>query len=114
MQTFRLVLRFVGVVLGTSCVDLTGGCDASLGVRTIPTFVHLTVGQSVVASVQLTGCGGRKALVDTFEWVADDSVIVSVDKASGRITARQPGSTIVAAIGQHYGRVTEIPVTVAP
>ena len=109
MQKPVLVLRSVGVLFLASC-----GCDTVLGVTTVPQSVTLTVGQTVLATVSLTGCGGRRELVDTFEWVADDTAVVSVEMTSGLITARQPGSTIVAAIGQRYGRVTEIPVTVRP
>jgi hypothetical protein len=110
----RSATRAAAVCGLMSCIDIAGGCDASLGVRTTPASAQLAVGQSVTPSVHLTGCGGRKTLTDTFSWAAEDSTVVRVDSTSGRITARQPGSTIVNAIGRMYGRVAAIPVSVVP
>jgi len=64
---------------------------------------RLVVGASFTASVALSSCGGREHLRDTVTWSARDTLVVRVDSATGRVTARAPGSTTVEARGARYG-----------
>ena len=110
----RSPLAVIGVFVAASCSDIPTVCTAELRVRTTPTSIQLSVGETVTVSVALSTCGGKQKLSDTFVWSADDTAIVRVDSSLARVTARQAGSTIVVGTGRVYGRVAYIPAAVIP
>lgn len=80
-------------------------CTQELGIHYTPAETTLVVGQTFTPSVALSSCGGRERLTDVFDWQVEDEAVASVDRASGRVTARAPGETAVVATGAHYGRL---------
>lgn len=87
-------------------------CTRELRVAYSPADTTISVGESFVASVALSSCGGGLRLQDAFTWEPRTAGFVHVQAATGRITAIAPGETWVAAVGQRYGRVGEFKVTV--
>ena len=73
---------------------------------------QIAVGTSFTASIALSTCGGRERLSDAFTWSARDTLVVRVEPATGRVTGRSPGSTMVDVRGTRYGAVGTIPVIV--
>lgn len=73
---------------------------------------QLAVGASFTASVGLSSCGGRERVTDTFAWSARDPLVVEVEAATGRVTSRSRGTTVVEVRGARYGPVGAIPVVV--
>lgn len=97
-----------------SC-DLVGpgrACTRELRVDLRPPEQTITVGQTFTATVELSSCGGRERLSDSFTWQAQDPAIVEVDAAAGRITGKAAGETVVEVSGRKYGRVGVVRVTV--
>jgi hypothetical protein len=95
--------------------DLVGPgrvCTQELRVDLRPPEQTITVGQVFTATVELSSCGGRERLSDSFTWQAHDPAIVEVDAAAGRITGKAPGETLVEVSGRKYGRVGAVRVTV--
>jgi len=108
-------LVMVILPLLTACRDSSvTGCTRELIVALHPRDTTITVGESFTASVGLATCGGRFAVSDTFVWRAQDSLIVAVDSAIGRITGRSPGETWVEVIGNDVGAVDACHVVVSP
>jgi Bacterial Ig-like domain (group 2) len=97
-----------------SCDLLSPGrvCTLELRVDLRPPEQTITVGQTFTATVELSSCGGRERLSDSFAWQAQDPAIVEVDAAAGRITGKAPGETLVEVSGRKYGRVGVVRVTV--
>ena len=87
-------------------------CTRELRVDLRPVEQTITVGQTFTATVELSSCGGRERLTDSFTWQAQDPTIVEVDAAAGRITGKAPGVTLVEVSGRQYGRVGGVRVTV--
>jgi hypothetical protein len=71
------------------------GCTDELGMRTEPADPVVDPGESFVATIELTTCGGRKQWRPTVLWRALDTTVVRVDSLTGRVTARASGVTDV-------------------
>jgi len=97
-----------------SCDPLSPGqvCTRELRVDLRPPEQTITVGETFTATVELSSCGGRERLSDSFTWQAQDPAIAEVDAAAGRITGKAPGETLVEVSGRKYGRVGAVRVTV--
>jgi hypothetical protein len=106
----------LALVVGTaaSCDALGPGrvCTRELRVGLSPAEQTITVGQTFGVTVELSSCGGRERLSDSFVWQVQDPAIVEVDPARGRITGKAPGETLVEVSGRKYGRVGAVRVTV--
>ena len=87
-------------------------CTRELRVDLPPVEQTVPVGQTFTATVQLSSCGGRERLTDSFTWQAQEPTIVEVDATTGRITGKAAGATLVEVSGRHYGRVGGVRVTV--
>ena len=77
-----------GVVTEVNCTDELG-----MDVRPVDPIVR--PGQAVVATIELTTCGGRKRWRPTVVWRAADTLVVTVDSITGRVTGRAIGATQV-------------------
>ena len=108
-----LALAFVAVT-AASCDLLSPRrvCTQELRVDLRPPEQTITVGQTFTATVELSSCGGRERLSDSFAWQAQDPAMVEVDAAAGQITGKAPGETLVEVSGRKYGRVGAVRVTV--
>ena len=102
-----------GAAAGCEQIRLPGeACTLELRVDLRPPEQTIAVGQAFTATVELSSCGGRERLTDRFTWQARDPAVVDVDAATGRITGRAPGETLVEVVGRKYGRVGAVRVTV--
>ena len=114
----RSTWALLGLALAAGSVascDLVGpgrACTRELRVELRPPEQTITVGQTFTATVDLSSCGGRERLSDSFAWEAQEPAIVEVDAATGRITGKAPGETMVEVSGRKYGRVGAVRVTV--
>lgn len=95
-----------------SCSQVEQVCTDELTVRWSPHDTTVSVGQSFVPSVRLTTCGGRQELTDTFTWNSSDPLILEVEPATGRATAKNAGSAVMSVTGEKYGLLIGVSVTV--
>lgn len=114
----RLLIAGVAVLSLTACDGSIGSilgfaCTSELRIDLQPRGEQqIDVGSGFTPSVELSSCGGREQLSDTFSWSAQDTAIARVDPSTGRVTGRSPGSTLVEVQGRRYGRLATIPVIV--
>jgi hypothetical protein len=80
-------------------------CTQELRIQFTPAETTLVVGQSFTPSVALSTCGGAERVTGVFTWQVENNAVASIDRASGRVTARAPGETAVLATGARYGRL---------
>ena len=83
-------------------------CTEELRIYLAPRDTTLVVGESFRPRVALASCGGRRHLTDSVVWKVGDARVVTVDSASGLVTARAPGETVVTGIGVRYGELGRI------
>jgi hypothetical protein len=104
----------LAAVTAAGCDSIGPGsvCTRELRVDLRPVEQTITVGHAFTATVELSSCGGRERLSDSFTWQAQDPAVVSVDAAAGRITGKAAGETLVEVSGQKYGRVGAVRVIV--
>lgn len=108
------------VALGTigaalpGCDDPITACTRELRIALAPRDTTIAVGESFLATVALSSCGGREHVTDTFTWTTRDPAVAEVDPTTGRVTGRAPGTTAVEVSGAHYGRLGALGVTVRP
>jgi hypothetical protein len=103
MRPSRLSEIVVALVVGCTvslagCSELPLACTDELGIRFSPQSPTLAVGESVLASLELSTCGGRTRWKPTVVWRTDDTTVVAVDSTTGRITGRSVGDAIVMAV----------------
>lgn len=112
-------LALTGLALASlaslGCSGATATCDM-LNASVSPSGPQqLAVGQSLTARLTYTGgCAGgaRTRLTDTITWTARDTTVVRVEAATGLITGRAPGSTVVVGQGTSNHLGAQIAVTV--
>lgn len=102
-------LLLCGVLAGCT---LPTGCPDDLRQRLDPQSATLAVGQEVRPTVVFLGCAGRTPLDDEVTWSSADPAVASVEPATGRITGRSPGTTVVTPRGARNGVVQHVTVTV--
>ncbi len=107
----KLALAFA-VGTAASCDVVSPVCTRELQVDLRPVEQTITVGQTFTPSVELSSCGGKERVTDSFTLQAQDPAIVEVDDATGRITGKAPGETLVEVSGRKYGRIGAVRVIV--
>jgi len=87
----------LGVALGTTTVVSSGcrnGCSLGLSTTINPTDPTIRVGQTITPEFVVSSeCDGR--IRTTQWWRSQDTSIVVADSATGRLTGKAPGSTVV-------------------
>lgn len=91
-----------------------GACTDELRVRLTPQDTTVTAGNAFSATVALSSCGGKQELEDSFTFQSSDVGVAAVDAASGRVTAIGSGHAEINVVGERYGPVGRILVTVLP
>jgi hypothetical protein len=113
MRSFVLRLSILALCLtGVACDPITA-CTDELRYSLSGATSNIRVGESFMASVRGTTCGGRKQVkvTETFSWTSDAPDIASVD-ATGRVLGRFPGQTTIRV--ESEGFVATLPLTVIP
>jgi hypothetical protein len=100
------LLGLAGLALSSA---LIGSCRASevcagFGlIRVLPSDTTISVGQSFLAVLQLGGgCAGQTVTDANYHtaataWFSMDSLVVTVDSLSGRVTGRAKGDAVLVA-----------------
>jgi len=84
-----------GLIVAACNPFTVGNCTDELGMRVQPVDPVVRPGESFVATLELTSCGGRKRWRPTVVWRAADTLVVRVDSLTGRVTGRGIGATEV-------------------
>jgi hypothetical protein len=108
----KLIISVLALSSAIGCSIVAPNCPDDLLLRVDPTEATISVGESITATGEFRGCGGRQHLDDDILWSSADSSIARVDAATGRITGRTPGATVVQARGARYGSLPPIAITV--
>lgn len=108
----KVFIGIAGVLAVASCGLTDTGCDADLRIQLTPTSISLDAGQSFTPTVRLFGCGGTKELTDTITWTVTDPLVLQVDAVTGRVFALKSGLAEVRPMGEKYGPVGQVVVTV--
>src|SRR4051812_26515534 len=108
----KLIVSILALSSAIGCSVVAPNCPDDLSLRVEPTVATIGVGESITATGEFRGCGGRQRLDDDILWSSADSTIARVDAATGRITGRVPGATVVEGRGARYGRLPPIAITV--
>jgi hypothetical protein len=107
----RFSLALLPGLLASACAPRQHAievCTQELRIYLAPRDTTLVVGESFRPRVHLASCGGRRHLTDSVVWKLGDAGIATVDSASGLVTARAPGETVVTGIGVRYGELGRI------
>jgi hypothetical protein len=91
-----------------------GACTEELRVRLTPQDTAVAEGSAFSATAALSSCGGKQELEDSFTFQSSDVSVAAVDSASGRVTAIGSGRADINVVGERYGPVGRILVTVLP
>lgn len=75
-----------------------GECTDELGMHPDPAERTIRPGESFVARLELSTCGGSKRWRPTVIWRAADTTVVIVDSLSGRVTGRAAGQTYLVPV----------------
>lgn len=108
----RLIIGVLTLSSVIGCSILAPNCPDDLSLRVDPTEATVGVGESITATGEFRGCGGRERLDDDIRWSSADSSVAQVDATTGRITGRTAGTTVVQARGARYGSLPPITITI--
>jgi hypothetical protein len=105
------LLAFIVLAASTACHELLGlgHCTDELGMRPDPAERTIRPGESFVAGLELSSCGGRKRWRPVVIWRAEDTLVVTVDSLSGRVTGRAAGQTYLVAVEPSASGGGEVP-----
>jgi hypothetical protein len=98
-----------------SCADLGNGpgiCTDEIGLSLTPTDTTIHVGQSFVARLSLTTCGGSVPLVDTLSFASTAPDVAGVDSLSGVVTGVAAGVADIDVFARHYRVAVRVSVDV--
>ena len=111
----RVLAAIVAGLVASGCARVPepiAACTQELRIHFTPAETTLVVGQAFTPSVELASCGGTQRLTDVYVWKVEDQGVASVNSATGRVTGRAPGETVVVATGARYGQLRGVRVVV--
>ncbi len=111
----RYSLYLIGAaVIGSGCGTASPdeSCTLELRIEVEPGRAELRVGESFQAAVGLSSCGGHRVLTDRISWSSSDPLVLEVAPVTGQVRALAAGSAEVRGVGETYGAVASIAVTV--
>lgn len=88
------------------------GCTDELTIEARPEAITIAPGHGFTPILRLSTCGRRKGLHTAVSWTSSDTTVATVHPANGRVLGRRVGHTEVNAVGERYGHLLLIKVTV--